>query len=155
RNLHSRSGSLFVTRTSSAPRLALMAEHAQTVRIVATRYAIFISMSSIVRRLAWLCQPKDFICCSKVIMSGVNGNVIMSRCRDDNPDDERREAARDSTKSVSRGADSGITRRTGETLDGGTGLSSRAIRLALQSLVEKNILVKKRITSRERGHEST
>jgi hypothetical protein len=40
-------------------------------------------------------------------MSGVNGNVIMSGCRDDNPDDERREAARDNTKSVSRGADGG------------------------------------------------
>src|SRR5712671_2521199 len=47
------------------------------------------------------------ICCSKVIMSGVNGNVIMSGCGDDNPDDERREAARDYTKSVSRGADDG------------------------------------------------
>ena len=40
-------------------------------------------------------------CCSKVIMSGVNGNVIMSGCEDDNPDDERREAVRDYTKSVS------------------------------------------------------
>src|SRR5215831_20624822 len=34
------------------------------------------------------------LCCTKVIMSGVNGNVIMSGWRDDNPDDERREAAR-------------------------------------------------------------
>src|SRR5262245_34496661 len=52
---------------------------------------------------------KEFllICCTKVIMSGVNGNVIMSGCRDDNPDDEGREAARDNTKSVSRRADSG------------------------------------------------
>src|SRR5262249_31314781 len=40
-------------------------------------------------------------------MSGVNGNVIMSGWRDDNPDDERREAVRDNTKSVSRGADGG------------------------------------------------
>ena len=40
-------------------------------------------------------------------MSGVNGNVIMSGCGDDNPDDERREAVRDNTKSVSRRADSG------------------------------------------------
>src|SRR5262249_8106440 len=46
-------------------------------------------------------------CCTKVIMSGVNGNVIMSGCGDDNPDDERREAARSNTKSVSRGTDSG------------------------------------------------
>jgi hypothetical protein len=40
-------------------------------------------------------------------MSGVNGNVIMSGWGDDNPDDERRETARDNTKSVSRRADSG------------------------------------------------
>ena len=39
-------------------------------------------------------------CCTKVIMSGVNDKVIMSGCGDDNPDDERREAARDNTKSV-------------------------------------------------------
>src|SRR5215510_8755244 len=47
------------------------------------------------------------ICCTKVIMSGVNDKVIMSGCGDDNPDDERREAARGNTKSVSRGADGG------------------------------------------------
>src|SRR5215468_1255441 len=52
-------------------------------------------------------QLQAAACGTKVIMSGVNGNVIMSGCRDDNPDDERREAARDNTKSVSRGADSG------------------------------------------------
>src|SRR5215471_15126125 len=52
-------------------------------------------------------RKKALDCCTKVIMSGVNGNVIMSGCRDDNPDDERREAARDNTKSVSRGADGG------------------------------------------------
>ena len=40
-------------------------------------------------------------------MSGVNDKVIMSGCGDDNPDDERRETARDNTKSVSRRADSG------------------------------------------------
>src|SRR6266436_5816067 len=45
------------------------------------------------------------LCCTKVIMSGVNGNVIMSGCGDDNPDDERREAARGNTESVSRRAD--------------------------------------------------
>jgi hypothetical protein len=39
-------------------------------------------------------------CCTKVIMSGVNDKVIMSGCGDDNPDDERREAARGNTKSV-------------------------------------------------------
>ena len=47
------------------------------------------------------------LCCSKVIMSGVNGNVIMSGCEDDNPDDERREAARDTTKSVARRVNDG------------------------------------------------
>src|SRR5262245_56062958 len=40
-------------------------------------------------------------------MSGVNGKVIMSGCGDDNPDDERREAARSNTESVSRRADGG------------------------------------------------
>src|SRR5262249_24887151 len=64
----------------------------------------------IVRRLhIWTHAGKhsQLHCCTKVIMSGVNGNVIMSGCRDDNPDDERREAARDNTKSVSRGTDGG------------------------------------------------
>jgi hypothetical protein len=46
-------------------------------------------------------------CCSKVIMSGVNGNVIMSGYGNENPDDEGREAARDNTKSVSRGVNDG------------------------------------------------
>jgi len=41
------------------------------------------------------------LCCSKVIMSGVNGNVIMSGYGDEKPDDEGRETARDYTKSVS------------------------------------------------------
>jgi hypothetical protein len=44
----------------------------------------------------------------------------MSGCGDDNPDDERREAARDNTKSVSRGAD-----------DGRGGLGSRSLRAAV------------------------
>jgi hypothetical protein len=38
-------------------------------------------------------------------MSGVNSKVIMSGYGDENPDDERREAVRDNTKSVSRRAD--------------------------------------------------
>jgi hypothetical protein len=33
-------------------------------------------------------------------MSGINGKIIMSGYGEDNHDDERREAARDSTKSV-------------------------------------------------------
>jgi hypothetical protein len=40
-------------------------------------------------------------------MTGVNGNVIMSGCGDDNPDDERGEAARDNTKSVTSRANDG------------------------------------------------
>ena len=32
--------------------------------------------------------PTIFSCGSKVILSGVNGNVIMSGCGNDNPDDE-------------------------------------------------------------------
>ncbi len=46
-------------------------------------------------------------CCSKVIMSGVNSNVIMSGYGDENPDDEGREAVRDYTKSVSRRVNDG------------------------------------------------
>jgi hypothetical protein len=38
---------------------------------------------------------KSSFCSSNVILSGVNGNVIMSGCGDDNPDDARREANRD------------------------------------------------------------
>src|SRR5262245_36867045 len=53
------------------------------------------------------CQFLFCFCCTKVIMSGVNGNVIMSGCGDDHSDDERREAARDNTEGVSRGADGG------------------------------------------------
>ena len=44
---------------------------------------------------------------SKVIMSGVNSNVIMSGYGNENPDDEGREAARGNTKSVSRRANDG------------------------------------------------
>src|SRR5262245_16390594 len=51
-------------------------------------------------QVAGCCQGVFFNCCTKVIMSGVNGNVIMSGWRDDNPDDERREAARGYTKSI-------------------------------------------------------
>lgn len=40
------------------------------------------------------------ICGSNVNLTGVNSNVIMSGCVDDNPDDARREAARDNSKSV-------------------------------------------------------
>jgi phage replication O-like protein O len=52
--------------------------------------------------------------------------------------------------------ENGITKRlTGEILDRGTGLSRRAIRLAIQSLIAKNILLKRTHRSRERGDEST
>ena len=44
-------------------------------------------------------------CCTKVIMSGVNDKVIMSGCGDDNPDDEKREAAKDIQRRVFRGPD--------------------------------------------------
>jgi hypothetical protein len=40
-------------------------------------------------------------------MSGVNGNVIMSGCGNENPDDEGREAARDNIKSVTSRANDG------------------------------------------------
>ena len=41
-----------------------------------------------------------FFCSSNVNLTGVNSNVIMSGCADDNPDDARREAARDNSKSI-------------------------------------------------------
>src|ERR1700751_3152188 len=44
-------------------------------------------------------------CSSKVNLSGVNGNVIMSGCVDDNPDDEGSEAAGSNTESFSRRVD--------------------------------------------------
>ena len=40
-----------------------------------------------------------------MILSGINGNVIMSGCGDDNPDEARREANRDYSRRVSRRAD--------------------------------------------------
>ncbi len=53
RNLHSRPGSCS-SPDDSAPRMALVAEQAQAIRTIATRYAIFISVSSILRRFAWV-----------------------------------------------------------------------------------------------------
>jgi hypothetical protein len=52
-------------------------------------------------------KQKATTCCSKVIMSGVNSNMIMSGYGDENPDDEGREAVRDYTKSVSRRVNDG------------------------------------------------
>jgi Bacteriophage replication protein O len=49
----------------------------------------------------------------------------------------------------------GIQRSDGTILDRGTGLSRRAIRLAVDSLVERCILLKFTYESRERGHEPT
>jgi phage replication O-like protein O len=51
--------------------------------------------------------------------------------------------------------ETGITRKNWEVLHGGTGLSRRAVLQSLQSLVEKNVLVKSRVSSREKGYEST
>ena len=39
-------------------------------------------------------NENHYSCCSNVNLSGVNSNVIMSGCGDDNPDDEGREADR-------------------------------------------------------------
>jgi hypothetical protein len=49
------------------------------------------------------------VCGSKVNLSGVNGNVIMSGWEDDNPDNERRAADKDNTESVSRRSDGGAS----------------------------------------------
>jgi len=52
-------------------------------------------------------KKKRIVCGSNVNVTADNGNVNISGCGDDNPDDERREAARSNTESVSRGADGG------------------------------------------------
>ena len=49
----------------------------------------------------------------------------------------------------------GIQRSDGTTLDRGTGLSRRAIRLAVDSLVERNILIKHAHQSLKKGNEET
>ncbi|MSP39148.1 MAG: AAA family ATPase [Deltaproteobacteria bacterium] len=49
-----------------------------------------------------LVNMEEVVCCSKVIMSGVNGNVIMSGWKDDNPDNERRETTRRNSTSISQ-----------------------------------------------------
>ena len=57
-----------------------------------------------VLNVQWLLNPGElricvniFIdsCCSKVNLTGVNGKVNMSGCKDDNPDNERRETIND------------------------------------------------------------
>ena len=49
----------------------------------------------------------------------------------------------------------GIITRDGEVLDKGTGLSQQSVITALKGLVEKNAIVAKRRSSKERGYEST
>jgi phage replication O-like protein O len=49
----------------------------------------------------------------------------------------------------------GITTRDGEVLDKGTGLSQQSVITALKGLLEKNAIVAKRRSSKEKGYEST
>jgi phage replication O-like protein O len=56
--------------------------------------------------------------------------------------------------SLSQIAD-GITTKTGKVLDHGTGLGKTSVARALQSLEEKNIIVRYRRQSHERGYEAT
>lgn len=51
--------------------------------------------------------------------------------------------------------ENGIVTKDGKVLDGGTGLSRRSIRLALQNLVDRKVLLKKSFESKERGFETT
>ena len=51
--------------------------------------------------------------------------------------------------------ESGIVKRDGQLLDRGTGLSRRAVRVAIHSLVEKGILLRRSRFSQARGHEAT
>jgi hypothetical protein len=47
------------------------------------------------------------VCRTKVIMSGVNGNVIMSGYGNNNPDDEGRQTSRSYPEDLQRGAHDG------------------------------------------------
>jgi len=49
----------------------------------------------------------------------------------------------------------GITTRDGEVLDKGTGLSQQSVITALKGLLQKNAIVSKRRSSKEKGYEST
>ena len=49
----------------------------------------------------------------------------------------------------------GITTKENRVLDSGTGLSQSTVQVALKGLVEKNIIMAKRRTSREKGNEPT
>jgi hypothetical protein len=51
--------------------------------------------------------------------------------------------------------ENGIVKNDGQLLDRGTGLSRRAVRVAIHSLVEKGILLKRSRFSAARGHEAT
>jgi len=51
--------------------------------------------------------------------------------------------------------ENGIVRNDGRLLDRGTGLSRRAVRIAIHSLVEKGILLKRSRFSDAKGHEAT
>jgi phage replication O-like protein O len=51
--------------------------------------------------------------------------------------------------------EAGITKQNGEVLDRGTGLSRRAVRIAIQNLVAKGILLKRSQFSDRRGFEAT
>src|SRR2546422_11317602 len=51
--------------------------------------------------------------------------------------------------------ESGIVKQNGQLLDRGTGLSRRAVRIAIYSLVEKGILLKRSRFSLTKGHEAT
>ncbi len=51
--------------------------------------------------------------------------------------------------------ESGIVKNDGRLLDRGTGLSRRAVRIAIHSLVEKGILLKRSRFTAQKGHEAT
>src|SRR5262249_28098663 len=74
------------------PKNSFMVKLMRTRSVVGTTATLFFNcIFSVVSEIP--SRTKPTACCSKVIMSGVNGNVIMSGCGDDHSDDERREAA--------------------------------------------------------------
>ena len=68
-------------------------QYASAVRVITTPPCVYFIQSRGVKETPVACG-------SNVNLTGVNSNAIMSGCVDDNPDDARREAARDNSKSV-------------------------------------------------------
>jgi len=110
RKLHAANGTIpeeFKFMQCEAPALHTSRLHGKSKHIRPHRDMLdstsFLIMAPVcLSRLAQRIKKKIMECSSNVILTGANGNVIMSGCGDDNPDNARRETDRDRAKSVSR-----------------------------------------------------